>query len=321
MELIKINEVMQFQFYSVPKIFFIEKKYRKMSLAAKVIYSIYLDRLSLSQKNVWINKKEQVFLVFTRKEMAEITGVSEKTVGEINKELKKYNLIYEERKGLGKPNLIYLSNFIMDEEKEKSGNEEIDIQETNKGKNSNGKKYISENEENSGQEISNIQIKNCKILSSETENNSAQEMNKLHTNNTEYSNTNYNNTEISQLKELEEIKEKCELHILEEQDEWGNVNSKKREMVENVIEIMYFSKDIRVDNAIIPQELVRRKLKQLNGAKICYALDKLNTKLTNTQNVTNTTKYLISCIYNAITEYYSDAEIQYKIDCLSGGNI
>ena len=41
MELIKRNEVMQFQFYSVPKIFFVEKKYRKMSLIAKMIYSIY----------------------------------------------------------------------------------------------------------------------------------------------------------------------------------------------------------------------------------------------------------------------------------------
>ncbi len=321
MELIKRNEVMQFQFYSVPKIFFVEKKYRKMSLIAKMIYSIYLDRLGLSQKNEWINSKEQVYLCFTRKEMADILGISEKTVGEVNKELKKYKLIYEERKGLGKPNLIYLSNFIVDEEKEESENEKIDIQEKKIGENKNGNNYISENEGNSNQEISNVQIKNCKILSSGTENNSAQEKKKLHTNNTEYSNTNYNNTEISQLEELEEIKDKCELHILEEEDEFGNVNYKKREMVENAIEIMYFSQDIRVDNAIIPQELVRRKLRQLNGAKICYALDKLNTNLINTQNVTNTTKYLISCIYNAITEYYSDAEIQYKIDCLNGGCI
>jgi len=318
MELIKRNEVMQFQFYSVPKIFFVEKKYKKMSLIAKVIYSIYLDRLGLSQKNEWINNKEQVYLCFTRKEMADILGISEKTVGEVNKELKKYNLIYEERKGLGKPNLIYLSNFIVDE-KEESENEKIGIQEKKFEKNKNGNNYTSENEENSNQENSNVQIKKCKSLCSETENNSVQEMKNLHTNNTEYSNTNYNNTEISQLKELEEIKDKCELHILEEQDEFGNVNYRKREMVENALEIMYFSQDIRVDNAIIPQELVRKKLKQLNGAKICYALDKLNTKLINTQNVTNTTKYLISCIYNAITEYYSDAEIQYKIDCLNGG--
>ena len=317
MELIKRNEVMQFQFYSVPKIFFIEKRYKKMSLLAKIIYSIFLDRLNLSQRNEWFNNKEQVYLVFTRKEMADTLNISEKTVGEVIKELKKYKLICEERRGLGKPNLIYLSNFIVDKGKDESEKEKIDIFEKKNVKNYNEENYISESEENSNQEFSNVQVKNSNILSYESENNAVQEMKKIHTNNTEYSNTNYNNTEISQLEELEEIKDKCELHILEEEDEFGNVNYRKREMVENAIEIMYFSQDIRVDNAIIPQELVRRKLKQLNGAKICYALDKLNTKLINTQNVTNTTKYLISCIYNAITEYYSDAEIQYKIDCLN----
>ena len=317
MELIKRNEVMQFQFYSMPKIFFVENKYKKMSLMAKVIYSIFLDRLSLSQKNEWINNKEQVYLVFTRKEMADIVGISEKTVGEVIKELKKYKLLYEERKGLGKPNKIYLGNFILNEENDNFKNEKLDIQEKKNGEICDSKNYISGNENKEKQELPKIQDKKCKIINSESENNTAQDLKILHTNNTKYSNTNYNNTEISQLKELEEIKARCELHILEEQDEFGNVNYRKRQMVENAIELMYFSQDIKVDNAIIPQSLVRSKLKQLNGAKICYALDKLNTKLINTQNVTNTTKYLISCIYNAITEYYSDAEIQYKIDCLN----
>ena len=163
-----------------------------------------------------------------------------------------------------------------------------------------------------------LQFKNCKNYNSETEKTSSQDMEKLQLiNNTNINNLNKSNTEISQSNELDQIKEQCELHILEEEDEFGNINKRKREMVENAIEMMYYSKSIKIDNAIIPQELVRNKLKQLNGAKICYALQKLNTSLGNTQNVTNSTRYLISCIYNAITEYYSDAEIQYKIDCLN----
>ena len=222
-------------------------------------------------------------------------------------------------KACGKPNLIYLGKFIFENEKfDNSRIMNTAIQESKIIQINTCNNYNSEIEKNENQEIQNEQIKKEKNTISESEKNSIQDVRKLQGNNTEYNNTNYKNTEISQsVNELAEIKNRCELGLLEEVDELGNIDTRKRQMVENAIEMMYYSSEIKVDNAIIPQELVRKKLKQLNGAKICYALDKLNKSLINTQNVTSSTKYLISCIYNAITEYYSDAEIQYKIDCLS----
>lgn len=163
-----------------------------------------------------------------------------------------------------------------------------------------------------------LQFKNCKNYNSETEKTTSQDMKKLQLiNNTNINKTNISDKEVSQLNELEQIKEKSELRILEEQDEFGNVDYRKRMMFEDAIERLYYSQNIKIDDAIIPQALVRSKLKQINGAIICYALEKLNNNLGNTKKVTNSTKYLMSCIYNAITEYYSDAEIQYKIDCLN----
>jgi len=219
----------------------------------------------------------------------------------------------------GKPNLIYLGRFILENENfDNSKTTNTAIQESKIIQINTCNNYNSEFEKNENQEIQNEQIKKEKNAFSESEKNSIQDVRKLQENNTKYNNTNYKNTEISQsVNELVEIKSKCELELLEEIDELGNIDTRKRQMVENAIEMMYYSSEIKVDNAIIPQELVRKKLKQLNGAKIYYALDKLNKSLINTQNVTSSTKYLISCIYNAITEYYSDAEIQYKIDCLS----
>lgn len=186
-------------------------------------------------------------------------------------------------KDFGKPNLIYLGKVVLDK-----------------------------------QEKPVLQFKNCKNYNSVVENNTGQNMENLQLiNNTNINNLNKNNTEKSQSVELDKIKEQCKLDILVEEDEFGNINARKKSLVENAIEIMFYSQDLKVDNAVIPQELIRKKMLQLNGAIICYALDKLNTNLINTQNITNSTKYLVSCIYNAITEYYSDAELQYKIDCLN----
>ena len=124
-------------------------------------------------------------------------------------------------------------------------------------------------------------------------------------------------TDVSQSvesEELEKIKEKCELELLEETDLNGNVDYRKRNMVENAIELLYYSTSISVNNAIIPQEIIRKKLKLLNGAIICYAIGKIENNLKNTTNFSNSSKYIMSCLYNAINEYFSDSEIQYQID-------
>lgn len=65
---------------------------------------------------------------------------------------------------------------------------------------------------------------------------------------------------------------------------------------------------------MLPQEVVRSRMHQLNAAMLFYALDKLKTNMENTSNYTNSTKYLISCIYNSINEYKNDAELQFGIE-------
>ena len=102
--------------------------------------------------------------------------------------------------------------------------------------------------------------------------------------------------------------------MLVEENEYGNIDTRKKQMVENAIEMMYFSPQLKVGSAILPQSMVRSRLHLINGAKVCYALDKLGTNLGNTSSITNSTNYLMACLYNAITEYHLDAEIQSKMD-------
>lgn len=45
------NEAEQYSFYRIPKILFTDEQYRNVTAEAKVLYSLMLDRMSLSLKN------------------------------------------------------------------------------------------------------------------------------------------------------------------------------------------------------------------------------------------------------------------------------
>lgn len=80
MELIKISEIVKYQFYIMPKELFESKKYKDISLEAKVIYTLFIDRLELSRKNNWINEKGEVYLIFKRNDIAENSKGFSKTL-------------------------------------------------------------------------------------------------------------------------------------------------------------------------------------------------------------------------------------------------
>jgi hypothetical protein len=94
-------------FYQMPKFLF-EGELRNLSNDARVLYSLLKDRHELSLYNNWFNDAGEVYFIFSRENMEEILGLSDKTVKKAMDNLKKYDLIEEERRGQGKPNLIYL---------------------------------------------------------------------------------------------------------------------------------------------------------------------------------------------------------------------
>jgi hypothetical protein len=91
----------------MPKFLFIGEL-KKLTNDARVLYSLLRDRHDLSIKNNWIDDKGKVYLIFSRENMCDILGVSDKTVTKAINTLKKFRLIEEERLGQGKPNKIYL---------------------------------------------------------------------------------------------------------------------------------------------------------------------------------------------------------------------
>ena len=288
MKFYKINETLQHSYYQMPQELFCNEKYKKISIEAKVIYAFLLNRMNLSRMNKWINEKGEIYLIYTRKEIQNKINLSDKPVTRAFKELRETNLIKEEKQGFGKPNLIYIG---------KIEQEELQID------------YIdTDNDIETDDVLVDNQIKEdyCvgKITILETENLRANKKdNKKHKN---------NNIDVSQsereTKNLENIKQKCELYLFKEN---------QRNIIENTLDLMFYSNNLKIGQAVLPQEIVRSRMQLLNASIIFYAFDKLNY-LKQDSKIHNSTNFMISCLYNAITEYYSDSDLQFRIDYGSG---
>lgn len=106
-------EAEQFSFYRIPKVLFTEERFRSVSAEAKVLYGLLLDRMSLSCKNGWLDRAGRVYIIFTIEEVMTALSCADQKAGKLLHELEsKCRLIERKRQGLGKPNLIYVKNFV-----------------------------------------------------------------------------------------------------------------------------------------------------------------------------------------------------------------
>ena len=111
-------EAEQYSFYRVPKVLFTTECFKPLSCEAKVLYGLMLDRMSLSIRNRWIDEEDRVYIIFTVEEIAELLNCGTQKAVKIVKELdsdKGIGLIEKKRLGLGRPNVIYVKNFMVTE--------------------------------------------------------------------------------------------------------------------------------------------------------------------------------------------------------------
>ena len=107
--LMKLTDVISFYHLQMPRWLFCDSKYKELSLEAKVAYTFLLNRFQLSRMNGWVNDAGEVYIVFTREDLAREMGVSYRKAIESFQELAQAALIWERRLGRGCPNQIYLA--------------------------------------------------------------------------------------------------------------------------------------------------------------------------------------------------------------------
>lgn len=285
-----------FSFYRVPKVLFTDERFWNISTDAKLLYGILLDRMNLSAKNGWMDEAGRVYIIFTIDEIKGSIGCAEKKAVKLLDELeRKCGLIERKRQGLGKPNLIYVKNFV----------------------------------DNSVDNHVEGQFLNCQNDNSGTVKNTTLELSKAQGNNTDTIYTDYSDTDpfLSsdfQGREIEgmTLREQYRLYFVE-QLEYEILKTRHPydiDILEEILELIVDTvctnrKMIRIASDDKPAEVVKSRFMKLNSEHISFVLD---CPKENTTNVRNMRQYLLAAIYNApltIGCYY-DSKVRHD---MSGG--
>ena len=115
-----------FSFFRIPKALFQEQQFQDLSTDAKTLYGILLDRMSLSVKNEWFDKKGRVFIIFTIEDVKRTLRCADNKATRLLRELEEFDLIERKRRGQGKPCLVYVKNFSSESSKESVKNRDND---------------------------------------------------------------------------------------------------------------------------------------------------------------------------------------------------
>ncbi len=108
-------EANQFAFYKIPKVLFTDPKFSKLSVEAKLLYGLMLDRMEVSCKNNWFDEHKRVFIIYTLEEACNSLNIGQTKMVKIMAELdtvKGVGLIEKRKQGQGKPTIIYVKNFV-----------------------------------------------------------------------------------------------------------------------------------------------------------------------------------------------------------------
>lgn len=125
------EESTQYQFYSLPKALMKDPRFKGLSNDAKLLYTLMLDRMSLSARNGWHDRQGRVFIYFPLNEIQETLNCGSEKGMKLLAELdtnKGVGLIERVKQGQGKPTKIFVKRFTSeavpesDHDKPKPGN-------------------------------------------------------------------------------------------------------------------------------------------------------------------------------------------------------
>ena len=275
----------QFSFYRIPKVLFTEERFRHISAEAKVLYGLLLDRMSLSAKNGWQDKENRVYIIFTIEDIMEAMGCADQKAGKLLHELEsKCRLIERKRQGLGKPNLIYVKNFVTPSES----------------------RFLNRGNHDSGE---------VKITD--------QEPLKSRSNNTEYNNTEFSDTDSFPFTSFrEEHGRETKRSDADQREQYreilsGNISYEillqdyplDRDILTEILELMVDTvcttrSTVRISGDDKPAEVVKSQFLKLDSEHIRFVMDGLKD---NTTRIRNMRQYLLATLYNApltIGNYY-----------------
>ena len=258
-----------FSFFRIPKALFQEQRFQNLSTDAKTLYGILLDRMSLSVKNEWFDKKGRVFIIFTIEDVKRTLRCADNKATRLLRELEEFGLIERKRRGQGKPCLVYVKNFSSD--------------------------------------LSNERVQNRENHESGSPKNACQDSPKSRCNKNKKSKTERNNTNPILSDESEKMKNRklleeyfsCSLEI----DLLLLLYPDDEDTLYQIVNLLVDTcatkrKTLRIAGDDKPAEVVRSRFMKLNADHIRFVLKCLAE---NSSPIRNMKQYLLASLYNAPT--------------------
>lgn len=111
-------EADNYTFYRVPKILFSEPEFECLSIDAKMLYGLLLDRMQLSMRNNWVDDLGRIYIYFKVESVMDALSCGNKKACSLLAELddkKGIGLITRVKQGMGRPDRIYVHKCISEE--------------------------------------------------------------------------------------------------------------------------------------------------------------------------------------------------------------
>lgn len=103
----------QFRFLRIPKVFFEDPDYENLGSDEKILYGFLHEQVDLSRKKGWIDEEGRIYVMRSLESIQKILhNCSPDKARTTMKNLMDFGLIEKKRQGQGKPDLIYVKNFI-----------------------------------------------------------------------------------------------------------------------------------------------------------------------------------------------------------------
>lgn len=298
----------QYAFYQVPKILITDDQFADITTDAKLLYSLMLDRSSLSAKNGWLDKEGKVYIFYTLEQIMTDMHCANQKATKLLKELETKGLIERKKRGQGKVTRIYVRDFA-----------------TGLHGDGNGERQIETHENHDSQTHENRESRDVKITSPDSW--------KSCTNNTHINNIDMRKTDPINLsaesanprekvvrmddpmrirKQYEDyLMEKLRIDVLIQNNpcDVGRIN----EIFNLMLDVLCSTaKTIRISGDDKPIDVVRAQFMKIDSGHMEYILDCFKHQITDIRNVK---QYLLATIYNAplTIDHYYTSKVNYDM--------
>lgn len=105
------NGADQYTMLRIPKLLITDKEFSSLTIQAKMLYGLLLDRMGIAVKNKWTDQMGRVYVIYPIAEIQSDLNITKRKAIETLAELERKGLVEKQSRGAGMPNILYLKNF------------------------------------------------------------------------------------------------------------------------------------------------------------------------------------------------------------------